>query len=57
MKTILRVTKADRDLARLHLELADRLGEPRDPRMEIIAQAHPQGDRGSDDDDAAAAAR
>ncbi len=35
------VTPAQKDLARLGLELADRLGEPRDPRMVAIAEALP----------------
>ena len=35
------VTPAQKDLARLGLELADRLGEPRDPRMVAIAEAVP----------------
>lgn len=35
------VTQAERDLARLDLELADRLGEPRDPAIVAIAEAQP----------------
>jgi hypothetical protein len=36
---IVLVTPAQQDLARLDLELADRLRQPRDPRMEAIAKA------------------
>ena len=36
---IVLVTPAQQDLARLDVELADRLGEPRDPHMEAIANA------------------
>ncbi len=46
------VTPAQKDLARLGLELADRLGEPRDPRMEKIAHAlqyDPQAEAERDD--------